>query len=297
MGAKRILALGSVAAICVGVAAPVLMASGASATDATTMCLDGKSVLSGGGYGPPAGIPGDAVVFGVNLAVGTCNGIGQAADGVNGITATSDTATTGPNGPTGATGATGAAGAAGPQGAQGPTGPTGAVGNQGPAGAQGVAGNNGAVGPTGATGSPGGAGAAGSTGATGAAGLQGLPGNDGPQGPAGVAGATGATGAKGPIPAVQTSCPTGGGTPCTVASGQVTSTNGVLGNVTGVSTATCPVGTALISGGAHIGQNGTLRAAISSNSGNHGIGTWSAEATVVQAGTGAVTMQAIAICQ
>jgi hypothetical protein len=82
-----------------------------------------------------------------------------------------------------------------------------------------------------------------------------------------------------------------------VVSGSLTSTNGALGNVTGVSTATCPVGTALISGGAHIGQNGSLRAAISQNSGNHALASWSAEATVVQAGTGAVTMQAIAICQ
>jgi len=263
------------------------MASAAGATDATTVCVRASTEN-------PLG---NAVIYGVNLTVTQCNAIGQAAEGINGVTNTSNTSTTGPAGPTGATGATGAVGAAGAQGATGPTGAVGAVGNQGPAGPQGGAGAPGAAGPTGPAGPGGAAGSAGSTGATGAQGLQGLPGNDGPQGPAGFTGATGATGAKGSVPPVQTACPSGGGTTCTVASGSVTSTNGVLGNITGVSSAVCPVGTQLISGGAHIGQNGSLRAAISQNSGNTGTETWSAEATVVQAGTGAVTMQAIAICQ
>ena len=242
MGAKRILALGSVAALCVGAATPLFMASAAGATDATTVCV--RASIEN-----PVG---NAVVYGVNLTVTQCNAIGQAAEGINGVTNTSNTSTTGPAGPTGATGATGAVGAQGAQGATGPTGAVGAVGNQGPAG---------------------------------------------PQGPAGLAGSTGPTGAKGSVPPVQTACPSGGGTTCTVASGSVTSTNGVLGNITGVSSAVCPVGTQIISGGAHIGQNGSLRAAISQNSGNTATETWSAEATVVQAGTGAVTMQAIAICQ
>jgi len=286
LGAKRILALGSVAALCLGAATPLFMASAASATDATTVCVRASTENAFG----------NAVVYGVNLSVAQCNAIGQAAEGINGITNTSNTSTTGPTGPTGATGATGAPGAAGAQGPAGPTGVTGAVGNQGPAGPQGGAGAPGAAGPTGPAGPAGAAGPAGSTGATGAQGQQGLPGNDGPQGPAGVTGATGATGAKGSVPPVQTACPSDG-TPCTVVSGSVTSTNGVLGNITGVSTATCPGGTQIISGGAHIGQNGSLRAAISQNSGNTVAESWSAEATVVQAGTGAVTMQAIAICQ
>jgi hypothetical protein len=153
----------------------------------------------------------------------------------------------------------------------------------------------GVKGQTGGTGSTGPTGPTGATGVTGAAGPQGLAGNDGQQGPQGIAGATGATGAKGAVPPVITACPTDG-TTCTVVSGSITSTNGVLGNVTGISTATCPVGTFLLSGGAHIGQSGTLRAAISQNS-SVTPNSWSAEATVVVAGSGAVTMQAIAICQ
>ena len=59
MGAKRILALGSVAALCVGAATPLFMASAAGATDATTVCVRASTEN-------PLG---NAVIYGVNLTV------------------------------------------------------------------------------------------------------------------------------------------------------------------------------------------------------------------------------------
>jgi len=120
----------------------------------------------------------------------------------------------------GATGATGPTGATGAAGLSGPSGAT------GPAGATGSAGSTGAQGPSGATGA---------TGATGAVGASGAAGATGPQGPSGATGATGATGPTGatPIVALQTTSFT-----------KTTASGGVF-----TVSATCPAGSAAITGG------------------------------------------------
>ena len=80
MGAKRILALGSVAALCAGAAAPLFMASAAFAappvpngTDATFMCLGGP---------PPTVVIGAIIdlphAAGVLAAQGVCSALNPA---------------------------------------------------------------------------------------------------------------------------------------------------------------------------------------------------------------------------
>ena len=172
MGAKRILALGSVAALCAGAAAPLFMASAAGAANVTGVCVAGaQQDITGVSYrrrdvhgcrwrhvrgdrrpdrrrrshrpdwcqpdrhDRP---PGRYWRPGAKGSVGT-----QGAQGPQG-----NTGSQGVTGPQGATGATGAQGAspAGPQGSLGATGATGATGPQGPQGP------NGAAGPQGATG-------------------------------------------------------------------------------------------------------------------------------------------------
>ena len=97
MGAKRILALGSVAALCAGAAAPLFMASAASADlnsarDAYSLCVDSTST----------------VVLGVDLSDLECTHL----FGTNYVFA----GVTGPTGAAGGTGGTGGLGLARPDG-------------------------------------------------------------------------------------------------------------------------------------------------------------------------------------
>ena len=144
MGAKRILALGSVAALCAGAAAPLFMASAAFAaqppngTDATFFCLPAGSppspvigAILDLPHGTPAAIA-DARVLRGHRRCGSGLGRGDRPDrrtGVQGVT--------------------------GVQGGTGGTGGTGLVGNTGLKGIQGVTGIQGGSGGTGGTGGSG----------------------------------------------------------------------------------------------------------------------------------------------
>ena len=265
MGAKRILALGSVAALCAGAAAPLFVASAASAAPIAHSICD--KYAGGPVYAGP--------IYGVNLTDAACNAFG-------GINLTFDNAAPGPAGGTGAAGPTGPSGAQGVTGGTGGTGQTGANGNPGPIGPNGV------TGPVGGTGGQGGTGTVGGTGSTGTTGSQGLVGQDGPQGGTGGTGGIGPVGPTGGVPAVSlvvgpVQAPTiGGGT--------------FAGNFTVASAANCPAGTTLLGGGGHVGLSqgagGALAASFPQSQ------SWIAIAVVTHAAPkGTITGQAYAFCQ
>ena len=131
LGAKRILALGSVAALCAGAAAPLFVASSASADtenlndSAYSLCVDSTNT----------------VVLGVDFSDLECTHL----FGINYVFA----GVAGPTGPAGPPGGTGGPGPQGPTGALGATGSIGATGSTGSAGATGAAGPTGAAGAAG----------------------------------------------------------------------------------------------------------------------------------------------------
>ena len=236
MGAKRILALGSVAALCAGAAAPLFMASAASAIpNADFICVNFTT----------------QAIVGVNLTTNPGGGAGFCDPllGQNNEAVSGPQGGTGPQGPTGAAGGVGPAGNAGPKGqhgAKGPAGPTGAQGAPGGAGAVGNAGPQGPTGPQGAS----------VTGPGGGQGPDGNPGVPGPQGATGPQGPTGATATLLPV-VVDPGCPGVG----TCAPGTfLRAMPGDLGNTLTGAAATgssqirlsCPPGTTLISGGANL---------------------------------------------
>jgi len=261
LGAKRILALGSVAALCAGAAAPLFMASAASAVTsdqaAYSICVDSTST----------------VVLGVDFSDLQCTFV----FGTNFVFA-------GVQGPTGAAGPQGGTGGVGPQGPtgavgvspQGGTGGTGVIGPQG-SGVQGV------TGPVGVTGVQGG------SGTPGFGGPQGVQGDEGIIGVAGPTGGTGGTGAAGAVNGVQY-----------VVGASSTVSGAVLGTLTAPVDATCPAGTTLIGGGGQTTHTGSARGgllndyAVSAN-------VWRARGIVTLTGTfaapGSVTETAYAVCQ
>ena len=282
MGAKRILALGSVAALCAGAAAPLFVASEASAAPiAHSICITYNAAASGflgtdvfTAISTPFG-PG--VIYGVNLTDAACNAFNP-----NAVNLSFDNAAPGPNGGTGPLGITGPSGAAGPTGGTGGTGTPGAPGLPGPQGPQGV------TGAQGGTGGQGGTGPAGPGGLAGVTGSQGLVGNDGLQGGTGIQGGIGPIGPSGGIPAVTlvvgpVQAPTIGGAT-------------FAGNFTVASAASCPAGTVLLGGGGHVGltqgAGGALSASFPQGQ------SWVAIATVTHAApSGTITGQAYAFCQ
>jgi hypothetical protein len=84
----------------------------------------------------------------------------------------------------------------------------------------------------------------------------------------------------------------------TVVTGSTTQAgNGVaVGTQTAASTATCPVGTKLLGGGATTGQGGSARIALSSSGPNSGGTGWTATGMVVVSGTGSTSVTAYAVC-
>ena len=262
MGAKRILALGSVAALCAGAAAPLFMASAASATpiasqDAYSLCVDSTST----------------VVLGVDFSDLECThlfGTNFVFDGVAG--------------PTGGTGPQGGTGGPGPQG------PTGAPG-QSPQGGTGGTGGTGLIGsgPQGATGPVGVTGGTGSAGGTGLAGPQGVQGDEGIIGVAGVTGGTGGTGAGGTIGGVHY-----------IVGASSTVSGAVLGTLTAPVDASCPAGLTLIGGGGQTTHTGSARGGLL-NDYAVGANTWRARGIVTLTGTfaapGSVTETSYAVCQ
>ena len=277
MGAKRILALGSVAALCAGAAAPLFMASEATAaTIAHTICISynaAVSTLFGGADVMGAGNP----IYGVNLSDAACSAFSASA-----VNLSFDAAVDGPQGGTGPQGPTGATGAQGPTGGTGATGKTGSVGLQGPIGPQGP---TGAVGGTGLAGPQGPAGTGGVAGVTGSAGIVG---QDGGQGGTGIQGGVGPAGPSGGVPAISlvvgpVQAPTIGGAT-------------FAGNFTVASAANCPAGTTLLGGGGHVGltqgAGGALSASFPQGQ------SWVAIAVVTHAAPkGTITGQAYAFCQ
>ena len=267
MGAKRILALGSVAALCAGAAAPLFIASAASANPlAHQICLKNNASIP----------PGYKFVLGVNLSDSACATLGGIAN------LSFDNAPPGGTGPVGPVGITGPTGPAGPTGGTGGTGQIGAGGNPGPQGLQGPTGGSGAIGGTGGTGPTGG------TGILGLTGNQGLIGQDGPQGGIGLPGAVGPVG------------PSGGAAPVILVTGPVQAPivggGTFAGNFTVASVATCPAGTSILGGGGHIGLTGGTSGALTSTypSGN----SWIAGAMVTHAAAGGtITGQAFGFCQ
>ncbi len=261
MGAKRILALGSVAALCAGAAAPLFMASAASAAFSTqgaySLCVDSTST----------------VILGVDFSDLECThlfGVNYEFDGV-----------TGPTGGTGPAGGTGGVGLLGPTGAQGvsPQGGTGGTGVIGPVG----------VAPQGVTGPVGVTGAVGPNGGSGLAGPQGLQGDEGIQGPVGPTGGTGGTGPAGAILGYET-----------IVGPSSTVSGAVLGTLTAPVDAACPAGTTLVGGGGQTTHTGSARGgllndyAVSAN-------TWRARGIVTLTGTfaapGSVTETSYAVCE
>jgi len=238
LGAKRILALGSVAALCAGVAAPLFMASAASAaqppngTDATFMCL-------------PAGSPPSPVIEAIidlphaaTLAAAQAFCTGAIDPTSVAVEVTGPAGATGPAGPTGAiggqggTGLTGSVGNTGLKGAQGPTGPVGGSGGTGGTGSNGA---QGATGPVG--GAP--------TGPTGPGGGTGSQGIIGPQGPSGSQGVTGPT-----ATVIPTFIASAGATALPAGPGELGNTRTVTGNSQILEA--CPSGTNLVGGGAEL---------------------------------------------
>ncbi len=272
MGAKRILALGSVAALCAGAAAPLFVASAASADPfANSICITYAETIS----------PGNDVfagtIYGVNLTDAQCSAFSSSA-----VNLYTDSPQPGGTGGTGVAGPTGSSGAQGPSGGTGGSGVLGDLGLPGPQGPQGVTGIQGGSGPQGGTGGTGGPGGVGTTGS------QGLVGNDGPQGGTGLPGGIGPVGPSGGVPAVTlvvgpVQAPTVGGAT-------------FAGNFTVASAANCPAGTYLLGGGGHVGLSGGAGGALSASfpSGQ----SWVAAAVVTHAtSTGTITAQAYAFCQ
>jgi collagen type VII alpha len=253
-----------VAALCAGAAAPLFIASAASADPiANSICTSQYNGL------------GQVTVFGVNLTDVACNALG-------GVNLSFDNAGTGPQGAQGAVGATGATGPAGPTGGTGGTGAAGAPGNPGPQGAQGV------TGPQGGTGLQGPIGNVGGTGLQGVTGAIGIVGGDGPQGGTGLQGGIGPMGLTGGVPAVTLVV----GPVLTPAVGAGT----FAGNFTAVSAATCPAGTSVLGGGGKVALSGGAGGALDSTLpvGN----SWTAQAVVTHAHAGGViSVQAYAFCQ
>jgi hypothetical protein len=211
-------------------------------------------------------------------------------------------------GPKGVTGATGPAGAVGPTGATGPSGSGSGVG--------GVTGATGAAGATGATGATGAGvtGATGATSATGATGPTGATGSTG-AGATGATGATSATGATGPTGATGSS----GATGATGASGSAFTTylvefgaagesagSPAVGAETTESTASCPSGYTMLSGGGEVNVSGsspypegTLSESYPSEAQTIPFAVpaeWHAKAVVVKAGTAKLVVNAIVYC-
>ena len=274
MGAKRILALGSVAALCAGAAAPLFIASEASAAPiAHSICATYNAAASGG-FGLPIFT---GTIYGVNLTDAACNAFSP-----NGGEPVVRQRRSRPERRHGSARLTGPSGAAGPTGGTGGTGTPGAPGLPGPQGPQGV------TGAQGGTGGPGGTGPAGPGGLAGVTGSQGLVGNDGLQGGTGIQGGIGPIGPSGGIPAVTlvvgpVQAPTIGGAT-------------FAGNFTVASAANCPAGTVLLGGGGHVGltqgAGGALSASFPSGQ------SWVAIATVTHASpNGTITAQAYAFCQ
>jgi hypothetical protein len=254
LGAKRILALGSVAALCAGVAAPLFMASAASAaqppngTDATFFCLPTGTPPSptiGSILDLPHGTP-LATVAGECTALSDSDGDGfgapDAADPDSALTVavevTGPAGATGPAGPTGApgpqggTGGTGSVGNTGLKGVQGPTGPQGGTGTIGGNGGTGAKGATGPVGP-----SP--------TGPTGGVGGTGSPGLVGLQGPSGSQGVTGPTAMVKP-----TTIHNAGSDTLAAGPGELGNTRASGGNSEIVES--CPMNTNIVGGGAQL---------------------------------------------
>ena len=244
MGAKRILALGSVAALCAGAAAPLFMASAASATpgvngdDATFFCL-------------PAGTPPSPIIgliidiphaAGIGVATTTCTSasggaLPVAVEVTGPIGATGVAGPTGVAGGTGGTGGTGSTGNTGLKGAQGPTGPPGGSGGTGGTGSLGPVGATGAQGP-----SP-----TGPTGTNGGSGDQGLIGPQGPSGAQGPTGPTAAVGLNVVEPATDATTFASAATALPAGPGKLGNTLTVTGNSQII--LTCPGGVANILGG------------------------------------------------
>jgi len=269
LGAKRILALGSVAALCAGAAAPLMFASAAEAAPiAHTICItqvnSAPDIFAGS-------------IYGVNLTNAACS-----AFAANAVNLTFDNAIDGPAGGTGGTGPTGPTGAVGVTGAAGTAGHAGATGLQGPQGPQGT------TGPVGAPGGTGGTGPEGGTGGLGVTGSQGLVGQDGQQVGTGGTGGTGPVGPSGGVPAVSVvvgpvQAPTIGGAT-------------FAGNFTVASAANCPAGTRLLGGGGHVGLTGGAGGALSASFPQSQ--SWIAIAVVTHATPkGTITGQGFAFCQ
>jgi hypothetical protein len=175
-----------------------------------------------------------------------------------------------------------------PEGTAGPTGATGATGNEGKQGPEGSAGATGVTGPTGAKGETGATGATGVTGATGPEGKGGVGGPTGSTGPQGATGVTGATGVAGPTEVESDPGPFEVATEPTV--GQ-----------TVTETATCPAGKYLVGGGANVSSSGEVRGALlisqpAKRTGSQLEGTWTATAIATKGGSGAVLVEARALC-
>jgi len=293
LGAKRILALGSVAALSVGAATPLFMATAAGALGgpAVSICVTANGVTTGVG--------GNANPGGSNPYASSATA--QAACSASGGQYLTFNGPQGPQGATGATGATGPTGATGAAGPLGPTGPKGATGATGPTGAAGPTGTS-PTGAKGATGPQGATGAAGATGAQGLTGPAGTVGDFGIQGPAGAAGPTGPAGSTGIIGIPGPSGPVPGGAFYVVGAVSAAQT-AVVGQqappqTAGPATATCPPGTSAIGGGGKIVHTGGARAAIQESYPTPGPNTqgWVARGVVTLAG-GTLTVQAFAICQ
>ena len=182
----------------------------------------------------------------------------------------------------GPAGAPGARGPSGPPGARGPTGagggPPGPTGSRGPTGPPGAKGAPGPPGPPGANGAPGPPGSRGPTGANGA------PGPRGPTGPPGPPGPTG------PGPARPA------GSQIITATTPTSPASLVSNAETNLSTATCPVGTILLGGGAAIAQSGNTFGAIEISE-PVGDTAWQAKAIVTSTDdTGSLRVKAYAVC-
>ena len=124
-------------------------------------------------------------------------------------------------------------------------------------------------------------------------GEDGAMGPAGPQGPAGPEGPQGPTGPEGPAG------PQGVVANTTIVTGTaaLTTVAPLVGETSGVSTATCPAGTRLLGGGANVAQGPAagVRAAVSASYPSSAT-TWSATAVVTLTGSGAASITAYAVC-
>jgi len=124
-------------------------------------------------------------------------------------------------------------------------------------------------------------------------GEDGAMGPAGPQGPAGPEGPQGPTGPEGPAG------PQGVVANTTIVTGTaaLTAVAPLVGETSGVSTATCPAGTRLLGGGANVAQGPAagVRAAVSASYPSSAT-TWSATAVVTLTGSGAASITAYAVC-